>query len=154
MMTAFGPHRVLAPNFLKGSCEEGGSFINLSQACDFWRPETLFLKQLLIYYDGCWLNGPAPDTCKSMQQQALSPSSPYFIRGSSALGQHLPVACDTHGGTSPSTVNNYSHQVVHAIQIDGVAGGVEEPQLQGKHDPVGQLRVPVQLLHVLESLEV
>lgn len=30
MMTAFGPHRILAPNFFKGSCEEGGNFINLN----------------------------------------------------------------------------------------------------------------------------
>lgn len=52
MLTASltGPHRVLAPNFLKWSHEEEDSFINLNQTFDFWRPETLFLKQVLIYY--------------------------------------------------------------------------------------------------------
>lgn len=82
-MTVFGPQRVLAPNFFKGSYEEGGNFINLDQTCDFWRPETLFLIQALFYCEGGWLNSSAQDTCKPMQQQAVSPAScsPYILPG-------------------------------------------------------------------------
>lgn len=89
MLTASGPHRVLALNFFKGPHEKGGSFINLNQTCDFWRPETLFLQQELIYYEGGWLEGSAQDTRKSMQQQGLSPAShsPHILSGTA-----LPLA--------------------------------------------------------------
>lgn len=55
---------------------------------------------------------------------------------------------------SPATVNHHGHQVVHAVQVHGVAGRVEEPELQREDHPVGQLGVPVQLLHVLEPFQV
>lgn len=53
---------------------------------------------------------------------------------------------------SPATVNHYSNQVVHAVQVHGITGGVEEPQFQWEDHAVGQLGVPVELLHVLEPL--
>lgn len=53
-----------------------------------------------------------------------------------------------------ATVNHHGHQVVHAVQVHGVAGRVEEPELQREDHPVGQLGVPVQLLHVLEPFQV
>lgn len=51
-----------------------------------------------------------------------------------------------------STVNDDSNQVIHAVQVDSIAGGVEEPELQREDHPVRQLGVPVELLHVLEPL--
>ena len=54
----------------------------------------------------------------------------------------------------PAAVHHNSHQVVHAVQVDGVSGRVEEAQLQRENDAVGQLGVAVQLVHVLEPLEV
>lgn len=57
MLAVSGPHRVLAPKLSKWADEEGDISINLSQSCDFWRPETLFFKQVQIYYEGGWLRG-------------------------------------------------------------------------------------------------
>ena len=54
----------------------------------------------------------------------------------------------------PAAVHHNSHQVVHAVQVDGVSGRVEEAQLQRENDAVGQLGVAVQLLHVLKPLQV
>lgn len=51
-----------------------------------------------------------------------------------------------------STVNDDSNQVIHAVQVDSITGGVEEPELQREDHPVRQLGVPVELLHVLEPL--
>ena len=50
----------------------------------------------------------------------------------------------------------YHHrdQVVHAVQVDCIAGGVEEPEFQREDHSVRELGVPVELLHVLEPLEV
>lgn len=55
---------------------------------------------------------------------------------------------------SPAAVHHHGHQVVHAVQVHGVAGRVEEPELQREDHPVRQLGVSVQLLHVLEPLQV
>lgn len=52
----------------------------------------------------------------------------------------------------PAAVNHHRDQVVHAVQVHRIAGGVEEPEFQGEDHSVGQLGVPVQLLHVLEPL--
>lgn len=49
MLTVSGPHRALAPKLGKWADEEVVGSINLSQPCDFWRPETLFFKQVQIY---------------------------------------------------------------------------------------------------------
>ena len=54
----------------------------------------------------------------------------------------------------PAAVHHHGHQVVHAVQVDGVSGRVEEAQLQREDDAVGQLGVALQLLHVLEPLQV
>ena len=52
----------------------------------------------------------------------------------------------------PATVNHHSDQVVHAVQVHGVTGGVEEPEFQREDHPVRELGVPVELFHVLEPL--
>ncbi len=56
-------------------------------------------------------------------------------------------------GARPA-VDDDGHQVVHAVGVDGVVGGVEEPQLEREDDPVRHLDVPVDLVHVLEALQV
>lgn len=63
-----------------------------------------------------------------MQQQALSLASlsPHIVRDNSAFGKQLAIACDTYESTLPSTVNNNSYQVVHPIQVDGIARCIEE----------------------------
>lgn len=58
------------------------------------------------------------------------------------------------GPEVPATVNHHGHQVVHPVRVGGIPRGVEEPQLQWEHHPVGQLGVTVQLVHVLEPLQV
>lgn len=54
----------------------------------------------------------------------------------------------------PSTVYNDSHQVVHAVGVGGVPGRVEEAELQGEDDAIGQFGVAVQLVHVFKALQV
>lgn len=51
-------------------------------------------------------------------------------------------------------MHDHSHQVVHAVRVGGVPGGVEEAQLEGEDDAVGQFGVTVQLVHVLKALQV
>lgn len=55
---------------------------------------------------------------------------------------------------TPPTMHHNGHQVVQPLGIGGVPGGVEEAELQGEDDAVGQLGVALQLLHVLEALQV
>lgn len=54
----------------------------------------------------------------------------------------------------PATVDDHSHQVVHAVWVGGVSRRVEQSELQGENDSVGQLGVAVELVHVLEALQV
>ena len=54
----------------------------------------------------------------------------------------------------PPTMHHYSNQVVEALGVGGVAGRVEEAELEGEDDAVGQLGVALKLLHVLKALEV
>lgn len=54
----------------------------------------------------------------------------------------------------PSTVYNDSHQVVHAVGVGGVPGRVEEAELQGEDNTIGQFGVAVQLVHVFKALQV
>lgn len=75
MVAASGPHSALAPKPSKRADEEGDSSIHLSQSGDFWRPETLFFKQVQIYYEGGWLRGSGQDTGKLVQQRGLCPPS-------------------------------------------------------------------------------
>ncbi len=56
-------------------------------------------------------------------------------------------------GSRPA-VDDHGHQVVHPVGVDGVVGGVEEPELEREDHPVGDLDVPVDLVHVLEPLQV
>ena len=51
-------------------------------------------------------------------------------------------------------MHHYSNQVVEALGVGGVAGRVEEAELEGEDDAVGQLGVALKLLHVLKALEV
>lgn len=54
----------------------------------------------------------------------------------------------------PATVHHHGHQVVQPLRVGGVSGRVEEAELQGEDDAIGQLGVALQLLHVLEALQV
>lgn len=47
-----------------------------------------------------------------------------------------------------------SHQVVHAVGVGGIPRCVEEAELQGEDDAIGQFGVAVQLVHVLKALQV
>lgn len=51
-------------------------------------------------------------------------------------------------------MHHHGDQVVKPLRIGGVPGGVEEAELQGEDDAIGQLGVSLQLLHVLKALEV
>lgn len=51
-------------------------------------------------------------------------------------------------------MHHHGNQVVESLWIGGVPGSVEEAQLQGEDDAVGQLGVSLQLLHVLEAFQV
>lgn len=55
---------------------------------------------------------------------------------------------------TPPTMHHHGDQVVQPLRIGGVPGGVEEAKLQGEDDSIGQLGVPLQLLHVLKALQV
>lgn len=55
---------------------------------------------------------------------------------------------------SPATVHDNSHEVVHAIWVCGVPRRVEEAELQGEDDTVGQFGVAVELVHVFKALQV
>ena len=81
--------------------------------------------------------GPAPERCGRVhvaQGQCLPPRAPC-----------LP---------SPATVHHHCDQVIHAVQVDCITGGVEEPEFQREDHSVRELGVPMELLHVLEPLEV
>lgn len=54
----------------------------------------------------------------------------------------------------PATVHHHGDQVVQPLRVGGVSRGVEEAELQGEDDAIGQLGVALQLLHVLEALQV
>ena len=51
-------------------------------------------------------------------------------------------------------MHHHGDQVVEPLGIGGVPGGVEEAELQGEDDAIGQLGVALQLLHVLKALQV
>ena len=51
-------------------------------------------------------------------------------------------------------MHHHGDQVVEPLRIGGVPGGVEEAELQGEDDAIGQLGVALQLLHVLKALQV
>lgn len=51
-------------------------------------------------------------------------------------------------------MHHYSHEVIEPLGVGGVPGGVEEAELQREDDAIGQLRVALQLLHVLKALQV
>ncbi len=53
-----------------------------------------------------------------------------------------------------AAVDDDGDQVVHPVGVDRVVGGVEEAELEGKDDAVGDLDEAVHLLHVLEALQV
>lgn len=55
---------------------------------------------------------------------------------------------------SPAAVYHHRDQVVHAVQVYCITGGVEEPEFQWEDHSVRELGVPMELLHVLEPLEV
>ncbi len=55
---------------------------------------------------------------------------------------------------TPPTMHHHGDQVVEPLRIGGVPGGVEEAELQGEDDAIGQLGVALQLLHVLKALQV
>lgn len=54
---------------------------------------------------------------------------------------------------TPATMHHDSDEVVEPLRIGGVPRGVEEAELQGEDDAVGQLGVALQLLHVFEALQ-
>ena len=52
-------------------------------------------------------------------------------------------------------MDNDGDEVVEAVEVWGVGGaGVEEAQLEGKHDSVGELGVLVEHVAVFEPLQV
>lgn len=53
----------------------------------------------------------------------------------------------------PATVDHHSDKVVHAVEVDSVYRCVEEAELQWKDHSIAQFSVPMQLLHVLKSLQ-
>ena len=52
-----------------------------------------------------------------------------------------------------AAVDHHRHQVVHPVGVDGVVRGVEQPELQGEDNTVGDLDVSVVLLHIFKPLE-
>ncbi len=56
--------------------------------------------------------------------------------------------------TLPATVNNHSHEIIHAIQVNCICRRVEQTELQRENHSIGELGVAMQLLHVLEPLQV
>ena len=38
-----------------------------------------------------------------------------------------------------AAVDDHSHQVVHPVGVHGVVRGVEQTELEGEHDPMGDL---------------
>lgn len=81
--------------------------------------------------------GPAPERCGRVHV---------------AQGQRLPQRAPCP--PLPATVYHHRHQVVHAVQVYCITGGVEEPEFQWEDHSVRELGVPMELLHVLEPLEV
>ena len=51
-------------------------------------------------------------------------------------------------------MHHHGHQVIEPLGIGGVPGRVEETELQGEDNAIGQLGVALQLLHVLKTLQV
>ena len=54
----------------------------------------------------------------------------------------------------PSDMDHNRKEFVQPIGVDGIIDGVEEAQLKGKRDAVGEFDVLLQVLLVLEPLEV
>lgn len=55
---------------------------------------------------------------------------------------------------APPTVHHHCDQIIQPLRVGGVPGGVEEAELQGEDDAIGQFGVALQLLHVLKALQV
>lgn len=61
------------------------------------------------------------------------------------------LCCDY---SSPATVYNNCHQIIHAIRVGGITRCVEKSELQWENNTIGQFGVAMELVHVLKAFQV